>query len=138
MEVIILSLAFVVYSSAWKETVQIVVVSTHQRGSVSGHGLYSSVFAKNNLPKVRKKTYSPDLSTSKCKSYLKMKKISRGNTGECEKAGARYPRPQGYPGILPSKETTMDKVFHFRRWLLRKRLNMELLCVIVFLLQHLC
>lgn len=56
----------------------------------------------------------------------------RGNSKEQDEAAARYLQ-KGVSELLSSMETTMNKVCSFRRRLLGRTLNAELVCIIVFL-----
>lgn len=60
-------------------------------------------------------------------------KISRlrGNQRERGKVVAHYSK-KGVAGMPPSLETMLDKVYDFRRGVLQRRLNAELICVVVF------
>lgn len=57
------------------------------------------------------------------KTLSKSKRMQRGSFSLFQK--------KGVPGLLPLVETTLDKVFVFRRWQLRKK-NVELIYILVF------
>lgn len=67
---------------------------------------------------------------SKIKSYLKGSKFQESE--EIQENADCPQKNKAVPGMLPSMEMTLDKVCGFRRGLLSRRLNGELLSVIVF------